>query len=227
MSKNSNELIDLLGYSFSNPELLQLALTHRSANDPNNERLEFLGDSIVNFVIAKILYDLYPSANEGELSRLRASLINRDTLTTLAQNLNLGPYIILGPGEIKSGGNHRNSILSCTIEAIIGAIFLDGGFEKVFSRIHAWYEPFIESLKNPESYKDWKTQLQELMQEQKEPLPVYSVEQIKGKSHNQIFIVICSINNDKQTTRGEGTSRRRAEQAAAEKMLGKLNNEST
>lgn len=218
----SDELCHNIGYHFSNAKLLKMALTHRSSDDLNNERLEFLGDSIVNFVIAEALYTQFPRAQEGDLSRWRASLINRDALGNLARELKIGRFIYLGPGELKSGGNERLSILSCTIEALIGAMYLDGGFAVTRDCILRWYQPVLCTLTKASSRKDPKTQLQEYMQSQQKPLPVYKVLSVEGESHQQLFVVSCSIPKLAQQTQGKGSSRRRAEQAAAELMLGMI-----
>lgn len=219
----SEELCRKLGYQFSDKKILKIALTHRSSDDQNNERLEFLGDSIVNFVIAEALYQQFPRAQEGDLSRLRASLINRDTLGNLARRFEMGRYLYLGPGELKTGGGERLSILSCAIEAIIGAIYLDGGFAITRECILKWYEPLLQSLTVATSHKDPKTKLQEYLQGLHMPLPIYTVELVEGESHQQMFTVSCNVESISQKVIGKGTSRRRAEQEAAEIMLGKIN----
>lgn len=213
------ELSRHLGYSFSNPKLLKIALTHRSNDDVNNERLEFLGDSVVNCIIAEALYQQFPNAQEGELSRWRASLVNRDALCTLARTFNLGYYLFLGPGELKSGGAERPSILSCAMEAIIGAIYLDGGYLVVKENILRWYQPLLSSLAEGDNHKDPKTQLQEYLQGCRLPLPVYTVENVQGESHLQVFTISCRVSNFPSQALGKGSSRRRAEQDAALKML--------
>lgn len=218
----STELSRKLGYQFNNPKLLKTALTHRSATDENNERLEFLGDSIVNCIIAEALYQQFPYAQEGDLSRLRASLINRDTLAILARDFKLGRYLILGPGELKSGGSERQSILSCAMEAIIGAIYLDGGFIITRECILRWYESLLQAITKPSSYKDPKTTLQEYLQSQHMKLPIYLVEEIIGEAHQQSFVVSCQIEGVEEKGFGKGSSRRRAEQDSAEAMLGML-----
>lgn len=215
-----------IGYQFNDSKLLKTALTHRSSSDENNERLEFLGDSIVNCVIAEALFQQYPRAQEGELSRWRATLINRDTLGELARNFELGRHLILGPGELKSGGSERQSILSCAIEAIIGAIYLDGGFAVVRECILKWYEPLLNNISKASSQKDPKTSLQEYLQSQHMALPVYTVEAIQGEAHQQIFTICCAVDGINKKAIGSGTSRRRAEQDAAEAMLGIIKNES-
>jgi ribonuclease III len=211
-----------LNYDFKNKNLLKLALTHRSKGGEHNERLEFLGDAVVNFVIAEILYQRFPKATEGELSRWRATLVNRETLAELAKDFELGKYLFLGPGELRSGGSERLSILSCAIEAIIGAIYLDGNYELTRSRIMAWYEPLVQSLSAAATHKDPKTLLQEYLQSHRFNLPVYTVEEIAGEAHQQIFTVSCLVVEKKMKTCGTGTSRRRAEQEAAMAMLQKF-----
>ena len=215
----NNELCKKLNYTFQKPKLLQIALTHRSKGGEHNERLEFLGDGVVNFIIAEILYQQFPKATEGELSRFRASLVNRDTLAKLAKEFNLGNYLLLGPGEMRSGGNERNSILSCTMEAIIGAIYLDGGFLAVREKIVEWYEPWLQSLSSAADHKDPKTLLQERLQRDRLSLPLYTVESIAGEAHQQIFTIGCQVTGLSTKTIGKGTSRRRAEQEAAQAML--------
>jgi ribonuclease-3 len=218
----SDELCRKLGYKFQQEALLKLALTHRSCSDENNERLEFLGDSIVNCVIAEVLFQQFPRAQEGDLSRWRATLINRDTLGELARGFDLGRYLFLGPGELKSGGSARLSILSCAMEALIGAIYLDRGFTATREAILRWYEPLLTSLTKASSHKDPKTMLQEFLQGQRLPLPIYAVESTEGEAHQQTFVVSCAIEGMADKTYGTGTSRRRAEQDAAEAMLGIL-----
>lgn len=216
----SEELTRKLNYHFQHPKLLKSALTHRSKGGEHNERLEFLGDSVVNFVIAEILYQQFPKATEGELSRWRASLVNRDRLAELAKEFDLGRYLFLGPGELRSGGNERQSILSCAMEAIIGAVYLDGGFEVARKKIIEWYDDFLQTLSPAASHKDPKTLLQEYLQGRRAPLPLYTVEEIEGEAHQQVFTVSCQVEGIKKKTYGKGTSRRRAEQDAAMAMLG-------
>jgi ribonuclease-3 len=213
----SEELCRKLGYTFANPHLLKVALTHRSNSEENNERLEFFGDSIVNFVIAEALFIQFPRAHEGELSRWRATLINRETLGVLGRQFELGRYMRLGLGELKSGGSDRTSILSCAMEAIIGAIYLDSGFAATRECILRWYQPLLVSLMTAANHKDPKTQLQEYLQSRRLPLPIYEVESIEGEAHQQIFVVSCIVQDIKIL--GKGTSRRRAEQEAAVTML--------
>lgn len=215
----SNELSKKLNYEFQQPKLLKIALTHRSKGGEHNERLEFLGDAVVNFVIAEILYQQFTKATEGELSRWRATLVNRDALAELAKQFELGQYLFLGSGELRSGGHERQSILSCAMEAVIGAVYLDGGFDAARARIIEWYKPFLESLSSAASHKDPKTLLQEYLQSRRFSLPIYSVEAIEGEAHQQLFIISCQVQELKEKTLGKGTSRRRAEQDAAQAML--------
>lgn len=213
-----DELTDKLHYTFADAKLLKVALTHRSKGGDHNERLEFLGDAVVNFVIAEILYQQFPKATEGELSRWRASLVNRDTLAGLAKQFELGRFLYLGTGELKSGGSERQSILSCAMEAIIGAVYLDRGFAAARAKIVEWYEPLLQSLSSASSHKDPKTLLQEYLQRLRLPLPVYTVDAIEGEAHQQLFTVSCQV-EEMEKTFGIGTSRRRAEQEAALAML--------
>lgn len=215
----SDELSRKLGYHFNDSALLKTALTHRSYGDNNNERLEFLGDSIVNCVVAEALFHQFPRAQEGDLSRWRATLINRDTLGQLARGFDVGRWMLLGPGELKSGGSERLSILSCAMEALIGAIYLDSGFNVVREAILRWYEPLLANLTEKTSHKDPKTMLQEFLQSKHLPLPTYHVDSTEGEAHQQVFMVSCLIDGVSEKTYGKGSSRRRAEQDAAESML--------
>lgn len=218
----SDELLQKLNYEFLEPKFLKMALTHRSKGGEHNERLEFLGDAVINFVIAEVLYQQFPKAAEGELSRWRASLVNRDTLADLAKEFELGRFLFLGPGELRSGGNERQSILSCAMEAIVGAVYLDRGFDVARNKIIEWYEPLIQSLSSAASHKDPKTLVQEYLQSRRMALPIYKVETIEGEAHQQLFTVSCQVDGIPTKTLGKGTSRRRAEQDAAQAMLGVL-----
>lgn len=219
--KNSN-LAQALGYSFVNPDLLHQALTHRSFGATHNERLEFLGDSILNLVIAEALYEKFPAAREGDLSRLRASLVKGDTLAEVARDFNLGTYLRLGDGELRSGGQERSSILADAVEAIIGAIFLDTGFQPAREIVRQWFNVRMSHMSLAIDEKDPKTLLQELLQGRKKPLPVYEVVNVQGESHAQIFIVSCVVAYLEFETTGVGSNRRAAEKEAAEKMLALL-----
>ncbi|MBS4098438.1 MAG: ribonuclease III [Sulfuricella sp.] len=211
-----------LGYRFNQPELLRQALTHRSCGGLNNERLEFLGDSVLNCVTATRLYNLHGKVAEGDLSRMRAHLVKESTLNDIAVILKLGDYLLLGEGELKSGGFRRPSILADGLEAIFGAIYLDGGFIEVERIINTLYEPLIKTLDPKTLGKDPKTLLQEHLQGRKVPLPQYNVIAISGEAHEQHFEVECLIPGLDIRTLGEGGSRRTAEQVAAQNALGIL-----
>lgn len=208
-----------LGHVFADRELLQTALTHRSFGNPNNERLEFIGDGVLNCVIAVALFRRHPDLAEGELSRLRANLVRQDALHRLAVMLNIGTYLRLGEGELKSGGSERPSILANAVEALIGAIYLDGGFEAAQSLITRLYLPLFDELTPGQLGKDAKTRLQEWLQGRKKPLPRYQVIEASGAAHDQRFEVACEIENPALRTIGQGSSRRLAEQAAADSAL--------
>jgi len=224
MNPPISKLEKRLGYQFNDSELINLALTHRSANGKHNERLEFLGDSILSFVIADDLYHRFPKVNEGDMSRMRATLVRGHTLAELGREFVLGDYLKLGPGELKSGGFRRDSILADAVEAIIGAIYLDSDIEVVRKIVLSWYKSRLDAIQPGVSQKDPKTRLQEFLQGRKKPLPVYTVTNIKGEAHNQEFTVSCGIEGISDPVVGKGTSRRKAEQAAAELALEKLNN---
>lgn len=218
-------LVKRIGHVFQQPQLLELALTHRSySGKDNNERLEFLGDSLLNFIIGDTLFQRFPNAREGQLSRLRASLVKGDTLTKVARQLDLGPFLLLGPGELKSGGSRRDSILADCVEAIIGAIYLDAGLDVCKARVLEWFDPRIEGLTLEDTVKDNKTRLQEWLQAQKWALPTYNILDIEGASHSQYFVVECVVQQADLSFRGEGGSRRQAEQMAAGLMLTALEN---
>jgi ribonuclease-3 len=211
-----------LGYRFSDQDLLEQALTHRSASGSNNERLEFLGDSILGFVIANELYERFPVASEGQLSRLRASLVKRDTLAKLARQFALGDYLNLGPGELRSGGQARASILADALEAILAAIYLDSGYAITREVILNLFEARLRVLDLDAQQKDPKTRLQELLQARKIALPNYEIVETSGTPHDQVFVVRCSIDELDLVEQGTGSSRRRAEQEAASRLLQEL-----
>ncbi len=219
MIKKSEVLARKLGLTFNQPLLFKTALTHRSVGANNNERLEYLGDSVLGFVIAEKLYNLFPEAGEGVLSRLRAGLVNQTSLAELARLHNLGDYLILGSGELKSGGYRRDSILSDALEAIIGALLLDQGIDFCRHWILTLFADKLAEIKLDTWNKDPKTRLQELMQARRKELPVYELISMSGADHAQVFEVICSVAITTETTRGNGISRKKAEQAAAESML--------
>lgn len=212
-----------IGYQFVQLQLLQRALTHRSHSAAHYERLEFLGDSVLNCAIAKYLYDHHPDLPEGDLSRLRSNLVNQQTLFSLAQELNLGELLLMGEGERKSAGFKRPSILADAMEALFGAIFLDGGFAAAEKMVLHLYVPFIAQMGEQGLDKDAKTQLQEYLQARKLALPKYTVVATRGEAHAQVFVIECAIAQLKVATRGEGSSRRIAEQVAAEAAYNLLN----
>lgn len=219
MIKKSEVLARKLGLTFSQPQLFKTAITHRSASGHNNERLEYLGDSVLGFVIAEKLYTQFPGVGEGVLSRLRASLVNQTSLAELARKHNIGDYLILGSGELKSGGFRRDSILSDALEAIMGALLLDQGIEVCRQWILELFAEKLAEIKLDSWNKDPKTRLQELMQARKKDLPVYELVGMSGADHAQTFEVKCRVPITVETTSGIGISRKKAEQAAAENML--------
>lgn len=211
-----------IGHSFSDPALLRTALTHRSFGTPNNERLEFLGDGVLDCVIAAVLFHRYPELPEGDLSRLRANLVNQNALHQLSLNLNIGDALRLGEGELKSGGALRPSILADALEALFGAIYLDAGFDAARLVIERLYAPLVEKLQPGQFQKDAKTRLQEWLQGRKKNLPRYQLLEATGAAHEQRFEVACEIEHPPLRTIGHGASRRIAEQVAAEKALKEL-----
>jgi ribonuclease-3 len=211
-----------LGYQFDNPELLNMALTHCSAVGQNNERLEFLGDSILNHIIAEALYLRFPAAREGEMSRMRASLVKGDTLAEVAMELQLGDDLRLGAGERKSGGCRRRSILADALEAVAGAILLDSDVEQCRRCVLAWFAPRLQQLSLSSLDKDAKTRLQEYLQGRNNPLPEYDLLDVQGDDHDQQFHVACRLSKPFLVVEGKGASRRKAEQSAATSALEKL-----
>ncbi len=226
MNRQPEILAKKLGLSFKQPQLFILALTHRSMGAGNNERLEYLGDAILGFVIARHLYELFPSAGEGALSRLRASLVNQSSLADLAKIHHIGDYLILGSGELKSGGFRRESILSDAMEAIIGALLLDQGFDVCQGWVLTLFAEKLAALQADSWHKDPKTRLQELMQAKRKELPVYELVSMSGVDHAQTFQVKCIVALSQEHSIGMGISRKKAEQAAAENMLKILENNS-
>jgi ribonuclease-3 len=210
--------MDKLSYHFKDMALLELALSHRSFGKKNNERLEFLGDAMLNFIIASELFKRFPEAQEGQLSRLRAFLVKEETLSVLAREMELNLVLKLGVGEKKSGGMDRDSILADALEAVIGAIYLDGGETCCYECVAAWYESRLQGLSLDTVYKDPKSRLQELLQAQQLPIPQYRLLTVKGEEHHQAFVIECSTELMPPII-AEGTSRRRAEQQAAELTL--------
>jgi ribonuclease-3 len=212
-------LQERLGYRFASESLLRQAVTHRSFGSVNNERLEFLGDSVLNCSVASLLYQRFPKLDEGDLSRVRANLVKQQTLFEIAQRLEISGGLLLGEGEQKSGGFKRPSILADTLEALFGAIMLDGGFEAAQQAIHRLYDPVLRNVDPNTLGKDAKTLLQEWLQSRKIPLPVYLVVATHGAAHNQLFEVECSVPRLSIQVLGSGASRRAAEQAAAKRAL--------
>ena len=208
-----------VAYTFKNASLLDLSVTHRSFGDRNNERLEFLGDSILNFVVASALFNQFPDAKEGDLSRLRARMVKQQTLAEIARELDLGGYLTMGSGELKSGGFDRDTILSDAVEAIIGAVFLDGGIEEATDCILRLYKERLAALTSSNIEKDAKSRLQEHLQGIGQPVPEYILVGTTGKSPNQKFEIECRSSSISGKISAIGTSRRRAEQKAAELTL--------
>jgi len=209
-----------ISHRFGRPELLAQALTHRSAGAPHNERLEFLGDALVNLFVAEALYTRWPKADEGALTRARAELVRESALAPIARALELGGRLTLGPGEMKSGGHRRDSILADALEALVAAIYLDAGFETCRAAVMPWFEAAMDALPPPHKVgKDAKTRLQEWLQGRQKPLPVYRLVEETGEDHAKTFRVSCTLAQPELVTEGEGNSRRGAEQAAAEAAM--------
>ena len=220
--QDKRRLIATLGHNFTDESLVDLALSHRSVGAKNNERLEFLGDSILGFVIGEALYQKFPAIKEGELSQMRSKLVKGKTLAELAREFELGNYLKLGQGELKSGGFRRESILADTVEALIGAIYLDAGMEICRSHLLRWYASRLEAISPQSGHKDAKTLLQELLQSRKKNLPIYEIVNTSGDDHHQHFEVKCTVAGIQQGFTGEGSNRRAAEQEAATKALAVL-----
>lgn len=211
----NQRLQQALGYTFARSDLLTQALTHRSHGAVNNERLEFLGDSVLNCSVAHALYDTFPDLPEGSLSRLRANLVRQETLAEIAAALKLGDSLRLGEGELKSGGFRRPSILADALESLFGAIFLEAGFDEAQRVVRGLFDPLVAKIDPRASGKDPKTQLQEILQSRRMPLPDYQLVDTQGEAHDQSFIVECVLSRPALSTRGVGKSRRAAEQEAA------------
>ncbi|MEO8103157.1 MAG: ribonuclease III [Betaproteobacteria bacterium] len=218
-----NALEARLGHRFAQPELLSQALTHRSFGVPHNERLEFLGDSILNCAVAILIYRQYPDMPEGQLSRLRANLVNQASLADIAVTLGLGNLLRLGEGEHKTGGAARPSILADALEALLGAIYLDAGFDRAAAAVQFLFAKRLESANECQPAKDAKTALQEWLQARRLPLPQYTVVKIEGEAHRQQFHVRCEIPSQSVTAVGRGHSRRTAEQDAASQAFARIN----
>ncbi|MGH8461014.1 MAG: ribonuclease III [Stenotrophobium sp.] len=223
MNDRYHRLSRLLGHEFRESALLLQALTHRSHSHVNNERLEFLGDGLINFAVAAALYEACPRAEEGGLSRLRASLVREESLARIARELALGDMLKLGESELKSGGFRRDSILADALEALIGAVYLDAGYAAAQAVCLRLYAVQLAALPDPETLKDPKTRLQEWLQKLSRPLPRYEVLSEEGPPHQRVFAVRCHLVDSDETTEASGASRRQAEQGAAEQLLEKLN----
>jgi ribonuclease III len=212
-----------LAYQFQDTARLTMALTHRSVPGNNNERLEFLGDALLSFVIGEQLYTRFPTATEGQLSQMRSHLVKGSTLATISEELRLGDYLIMGPGELKTGGHRRSSTLANALEALAAAIYLDGGLTVCRQVVLTWFEARLQKLTvNQVILKDAKSQLQEWLQARKFSLPVYTVCDVSGQIHEQMFTIRCELAELNCVEEGTGASRRKAEQAAASKMLTQL-----
>ena len=212
--------MEFAGHRFTDPALLAQALTHRSAGSPHNERLEFLGDSLVNQFIAETLYRHWPKADEGALTRARAELVRESALAEIARSLSIGSHLVLGPGEMKTGGHRRDSILADAVEALVAAVYLDAGFDACRTVVMPWFAPLLDALPPPNKVgKDAKTRLQEWLQARQYPLPVYALLHESGEDHARVFRVSCSLAQPPIRSEGEGSSRRAAEQQAAEAAL--------
>jgi ribonuclease-3 len=218
-SSQADKLAARLGYAPRDRDLFVIALTHRSADGPNNERLEFLGDSVLNLLMSERLYREFPTATEGDLSRLRARLVSEEPLAEVASEMQLGELLFLGSGELKTGGFRRQSILADAFEALCGALFLDGGLDTARAHLMPKFESRIAALPEPATLKDAKTKLQEHLQANGRSLPVYAVKRTSGEPHAQVFLVSCAVPHVPIETEGAGPSRRRAEQVAAQAAL--------
>lgn len=215
-------MTDAVGHRFADPALLRQALRHRSAGAPNNERMEFLGDALVNLIIAEALHARWPKADEGQLTRARASLVRESTLAAVARQLDLGPMLELGPGELKSGGHRRDSILADALEAVVAAVHLDAGFEACRARVLPWFAALIDELPIGKVEKDAKTRLQEWLQARQAARPEYFLIEAEGEEHARVFRVGCRIPEPPLEAEGLGSSLRSAEQAAAAAVLERL-----
>lgn len=209
-------------HRFADTALLTRALTHRSAGAPHNERLEFLGDGVVNLFVAEALFQRWPNADEGALTRARAELVRESSLAVIARQLELGQHLVMGPGEMKSGGHRRDSILADALEAIVAAIYLDAGYEACRAVVLPWFEALLEALPVGKPEKDAKTRLQEWLQARQKPLPNYQSVAETGEEHDKRFVVSCTLSEPALSAEGEGGSRRVAEQAAAAAVLEQL-----
>lgn len=216
------QLMRRLGYQFTDPALLELALSHRSVGEPNNERLEFLGDAVLGVTISKLLYQQFPTASEGDLSRMRSAIVRAESLAAIARQLELGDHLLLGQGELKSGGFRRDSILGDSVEALIGAIYTDSDGAAVEAVIAHWFSAALAAADQRAPAKDSKTALQEWLQQRGKPLPEYTLLEEQGEPHQRTFLVSCKIALRDKPVTASARSRRKAEQAAAALLLAKL-----
>jgi ribonuclease-3 len=222
MSPAATALAERIGYRFENAALLVEATTHRSFGTPHNERLEFLGDAMLNLVVAKLTYEKFPAMQEGELSRLRSNLVNQNVLASIAEQVEIGSVLRLGEGEVKTGGASRPSILADAIESLIGAVFLDGGFDAASGLVARLLATRLNAPEQNHPSKDAKTALQEWQQARRHALPQYMVKRIEGAAHQQTFYVECITERPAFKVEGRGATRRAAEQDAATKILAKI-----
>lgn len=222
MTPTSGDGARFASHAFADPDLLRQALTHRSAGSPHNERLEFLGDAVLGALVAEALYARWPNADEGALTRARAELVRESALAGVARRLEIGARLVLGPGEMKSGGHRRDSILSDALEAVIGAIYLDAGFEACRRAVLPWFEAAVDAVPASKVGKDAKTRLQEWLQARQRPLPQYELLAESGEEHARIFQVRVRLADPPLSAEGEGGSRRAAEQQAAEAVLAQI-----
>ncbi|MDA8786725.1 ribonuclease III [Porticoccaceae bacterium] len=225
MASNVRQLEERLQYQFRDPELLSLALSHRSCGSSNNERLEFLGDSILGVTVTDFLYHQFPQAREGDLSRMRSQIVRAESLAQVAKKLQLGPELSLGPGEMKSGGQRRDSILGDTVEALIGAVYLDTGIDAARGAVNNWFKELLAAASDAQPVKDAKTALQEWLQQRSKPVPQYELVNTGGEAHSRLFTVSCKIDQVNKTISATASSRRKAEQLVAEQLLSELEQE--
>ncbi len=222
MASNAQQLQERLQYKFSDQTLLTLALSHRSCGSKNNERLEFLGDAVLGVTVSNFLFQRFPEAREGDLSRNRSQIVRAESLAKVARSLDLGPELLLGQGEMKSGGHRRDSILGDTIEALIGAIYLDGGMAAAERSVVNWFGELLNAVTLDTPVKDPKTGLQEWLQARGKPLPEYEVVKIQGEDHSRLFTISCKIADVESISEATASSRRKAEQLVAEQLLKQL-----
>ena len=222
MASNAQQLQDRLQYQFSDQTLLTLALSHRSCGSKNNERLEFLGDAVLGLTVSNFLFQRFPEAREGDLSRIRSQIVRAESLAEVARSLDLGPELLLGQGEMKSGGHRRDSILGDTVEALIGAIYLDKGMAAAEQSIVNWFADMLNAVTLDTPVKDAKTALQEWLQARGKPLPEYLVVKTQGEDHSRLFTISCKIANIESAAEATASSRRKAEQLVAEQLLEQL-----